>query len=253
MNKKRSLVSIILPVHNDGNFLSDSIKSLLRQSYRNLEIIAIDDKSSDDSFKILKTIKKKDKRLRIYQNVKRYGIVTTLNRALKKAKGEYIAFTESSDVSVRDRLKKQLAFLSANPEVVAVGTQCYFISKKGKRIGKSVFPLENSKIYDSPLHGFSMQFETVMINRTLLPKDILKFGNGFYPFVFSDFLIKLLPYGKFANLPNFMHLHRNHPTEYISSVKRHAFSYIKLWLKSIESYDYTPSIRSLFRPLLKPV
>src|SRR3989344_1390069 len=106
--KIKPIVSIVLPVHNSERFLSDCIKSLKRQTYRKIEIIAIDDMSSDNSFKILKEFAKKDKRIRIYRNIKRYGIAITLNRLIKKAKGDFIAFMDSGDISSSQRIKKQI-------------------------------------------------------------------------------------------------------------------------------------------------
>ena len=208
----------------------------------------MDDMSHDSSFKILKEFAKKDKRIRVYRNVKRYGIGVTLNRIIRKAKGDFISFMDSSDISSPERAKKQLEFLKANPDVVAVGTQCRFINDKDKRLGKSSFPLENQLIYDSPLHGISMQFETVCVNRTLLPKDILKFKTSSNPFIYSDMLMKLLPYGKFANLKNYLHYHRKSPKTYFQDLRRNAFSFIKLWLISKSSYSYNAPLTSLITP-----
>ena len=222
--------------------------SLKRQSFRKIEIIAMDDMSHDSSFKILREFAKKDKRIRVYRNVKRYGIGVTLNRIIRKAKGDFIAFMDSSDISSPERAKKQLEFLKANPDVVAVGTQCRFINDKDKRLGKFSFPLENQLIYDSPLHGISMQFETVCVNKNLLPKDILKFKTSSNPFIYSDMLMKLLPYGKFANLKNYLHYHRKSPKTYFMDLRRNAFSFIKLWLISKSSYNYNAPLTSLFAP-----
>lgn len=249
MNKK-PLITIILPVHNSDKFLLECLKSLKRQTYKNIEVLAIDDSSKDSSYKILKDFRKKDPRFKVGKNVKRYGIVMTLNRLLKKAKGDYIVFCDSTDFMHRDRVKKQFLFLKTHPEIVAVGTQCLFIKKDGRRIKKSKFPQENSQIYSSPLHGISMQFETVMINKTMLPKDILKFDSNIIPFIYSDFLIKLLPFGKFANLSSTLHYHRNNPNIYLRSAKTNPYSFVKLWLKSVMIHDYSPSVRSLFSPLM---
>src|SRR3989344_8841883 len=251
MNKVKPIVSFVLPVHNSERFLASCLMSLKKQSLRKIEIIAIDDRSSDSSFKILKEFAKKDKRIRIYRNVKRYGIGVTLNRLIGKAKGDFIAFMDSNDISARSRIKKQLEFLLKNPEIVAVGSQCRFINDKDKRLGKSSFPLKNQSIYDSPLHGISMQFETVCINKTLLPKDVLKFTNSSSPFIYSDVFIKLLPYGKFANLSQYFHYHRNDPKAYFGDLRIHLISLIKLWIKSIANYDYQLSIKSFFTPLIK--
>ena len=251
MNNTKSLISILLPVHNSAETLSECIQSLLSQSYKQIEIIAINDFSSDKSSTILNSFKKQDKRLKIYKNVKRYGVSVTLNRMVKKAKGSFIAFMDTDDISSPNRLKKQLNFLLKNPDVVAVGSQCTFIDSTGKKIGRSDFPTSNNLIYQNPLHGISMQFETVLINKTLLPKDVLKFHTGSNPFIYSDIFMKIMPYGKFANLEDFLHFHRNDPKIYLSDVKRNIVSLVKLWIKSKALYDYQPPLRSFFSPLIK--
>src|SRR3989344_8963907 len=121
MKKTKPIVSILLPVHNADRYLSDCLKNLVSQSFRQIEIIAIDDCSSDNSYKILQSFAKKYKKVRVYKNIKRYGIVMTLNRLLRRAKGQHIAFMDAGDVSNKQRIKKQVEFLAENPEVVAVG------------------------------------------------------------------------------------------------------------------------------------
>lgn len=249
---KKPLVSILLPVHNSQKHLKECIASIRRQSYRNIEIIVIDDRSNDSSYKILRTLKKRNKRARVYRNVKRYGIAVTLNRLVRRAKGQIVGFVSANDILHRERVKRQVLYLLKNPEVVALGTQCVFINKKNIPIGKSGFPEENKAIYsNSPLHGVSMQLETVLINKSNLPKDIIKFEATSLPFIYSDFLIKLLPYGKFENLGGFLHRHRKNPNDYLSDLRRHALSLAKLWIKSVDSYDYQPSFRLLFSNILK--
>jgi glycosyltransferase involved in cell wall biosynthesis len=253
MNGSKSipLVSILLPIHNSSGFLPECLKSLINQRYSAIEIIAIDDCSKDNSFKILKEFAKKDKRIRVYKNIKRYGMAVTFNRLAKKSKAKFIAIMGASDISSVDRIKKQMNFVIKNQETAVVGCQCVFIDKKNKHIRKSDFPYENNFIYQSPLHGISMQFETVLINRNLLPKDILKFDVNSKPFMYSDLLMKLLPYGKFANLKKSLYYRRSNPTAYPSDLRKHFPSLLKLWFRSIFSYDYHPSLRSLFSPLAK--
>lgn len=251
--KDKPLISVILPVHNAADTLSQCIVSLLTQSYKNIEIIAIDDSSSDKSYSILRRLKKKSKKIRIYKNVKRYGIAVTLNRAIKKAKGNYITFMDTSDYLSKDKFKKQIQFLINNPNFVALGTQCNFINENDKKIGKSSFPTENSLIYENPLHGISMQFESVLINKALLPKDVLRFNVNSNPFIYSDITMKIMSYGKFANLNSFLHYHRNNPKNYLFDLKNNIVSLVKLWLKHKTLNDYSPSIRSFFSPLIKSV
>ncbi len=252
MKRIKPTVSILLPVHNSEKHLGKCLKSLLHQSYRALEVIAIDDASTDNSYRILSKFKKRDKRLKVYKNVKRYGYAVTLNRLFNRAKGQFIAFADADDISEKERIKKQRDFLVENPNIVAVGTQCRFINESDKRIGKSKFPSRNRFIYQNPMHGISLQFETLLINRHNLPKDLLKVDTNSHPFTYSDFLMKLLPYGKFANLTQYLYLHRRNPADYFSDIKENLFSLAKLWIKSAALYDYRPSIRSVFSSVVRP-
>ncbi len=249
--REKPAVSILLPVHNSEKHLSECLKSLLMQSYRPIEIIAIDDSSTDSSYKILLKFKKKDKRLKVYKNVKRYGYAVTLNRLFNRAKGQFIGFMDADDINEKDRIKKQHEFLISNPNVVAVGTQCRFINENDKRIGKSKFPAKNRFIYQNPLHGITLQFETLLINRHNLPKDVLKVNTNSHPFTYSDFLMKLLPYGKFANLTTYLYMHRRNPQDYFSDIKQNLLSLAKLWVKSAADYSYRPSLRSVFSSVVK--
>lgn len=253
MKQQKPLISILIPVHNASSHLAECIRSIKKQSFKNIEIIAIDDFSKDSSFTVLKKLKKHEKRLRIYRNVKRYGIAVTMNRLLGKAKGSYIAFASTQDLFTKNKLKKQLDYLDKNPQVVAVGTQCLFINEKGRKIGRSTYPLESQEISLNPLHGISMQFETVLINKNLLPKDILRFDVSSHPFLYSDIFIKIMPYGKFANLKTALYMHRRNPKTYIMDVKGNIFSLIKLFIRSRALYDFDVPLRSFFSPLIKSV
>lgn len=251
---KKPLVSLLIPVRNDARFLEESLKSIRRQLYKKLEIIAIDDRSTDSSWKILQAFKKKDKRIKIYRNVKNYGTVMTLNRLVRKAKGDFVGFPSARDLLHRERIKKQVSFLLKNQDVVVLGTQCVFVNKKNRKIEESQFPLNNKDIYDnSPLHGLSMQFETVIINRALLPKDLIRFENNFKPFMYTNFLVKLLPYGKFENLEGYLHRHRKHPKVYLEDLQKNAFSLAKFWIIGSPEYNFRNSLRILFSSIITPL
>ena len=160
---------------------------------------------------------------------------------------------DTSDISKTDGLAKQYRFLTKNPDYVAVGSQCNFIDEEGKKIGASSFPTVSEDIYKNPLHGITVQFETLLINRLSLPKDILKFNIASNPFIYSDIFLKIIQYGKVGNLSGVLHLHRNHPNTYLEDVRKNIFSLFKLLIKSKTFYDYQSPIRAFFYPLFKSV
>ena len=243
-----NLVSIVLPVYNAASTLPECLESLLNQTYKDIEVIAIDDSSRDDSYRILRDFKKKDPRLKIFKNKKRYGLSICFNRALKRAKGGYIAFMDAHDKSTLHRIKRQLTFLTQNPKVAAVGAQCTYISTDGKTLEKSSFPHDLQSIKQGLVSGLSVRFETLMINRRRIPKDLLKFSNNAYPFIYTDILHKILQYGAVANMEQYLHYHRE--------VKKKAYAQLdrvekfvsmgKLWFKTLSNEETRPPLKDLF-------
>ena len=253
MKLNESLISVVLPVTNAEAFLPTCLESLLKQNYENIEIIAIDDKSKDDSYAILKRFKALDERVRVYRNKKRYGLSVCYNRAIKKARGQFITFMNPYDKNALNRFQRQVRFLSQNQKVVAVGTQVTHIDGKEKNLETTKFPQSHEAIYQNFLRGFSMQFESVLINRFLLPKDILKFRSNTKPFIYTEVFVKILQYGQFANLSGALYYHRKYISE--ASVKltkiKKSLELGKLWVKSVSEHDYRPSVSSILSPRLE--
>src|SRR5882672_11909323 len=170
MKLKDTVVTVILPFYNASKFLPDCLNSLAAQTYQDLQIIAIDDHSSDDSLKVVRRYKKQFANLEIYSNKKHYGLAICYNRALKRARGQYIAFMKPHDINAISRFKRQVNFLLNNPKTVAVGTQYTSINEFNKKLERSDLPEEHKTIYETLIHTSSLHPETVMINRVLLPK-----------------------------------------------------------------------------------
>ncbi|MDP3941898.1 MAG: glycosyltransferase family 2 protein [bacterium] len=254
MKLNESLVSIIVPVYNVSTFLPKTVESLLRQSYKDLEVILVDDGSRDDTYKIAQILKKCDSRIRVLRNKKRYGPAVSFNRAMQKATGQFVTFMNPTDIASAYKIKKQVQFLRGNPKVVAVGTQCSIV-KNGKYKEKTAFPKEHEQIYPTLLHGISMRFETALINRHLLPKDLIRFTTNTYPFIFSSLFLKMLQYGQISNLSQ--HLHTQFEdmsaTYHKQDTKGRIASHIGLFVKSFTEHDYRPSIKAFLEPFTTPV
>lgn len=248
---KHPTLSILLAVHNVGHYLPDCLDSILNSSYTDFEIIALDDFSRDDTWKVLRIYNQLDKRIRIYRNVKHYGKALTLNRAIRKAKGQFIALMDGKDMMYKNRLKKQLTFLKKNPKVVAVSTQCTFINANGKKTGTSNFPQHTETIYHRPLHGIALDFETAMINKQVLPKDLLYFNTSESTVLYSDIIMRLLQFGDIINLPTFLQYRRTENPHRKTTFKKIP-SLIKLWIQSMDSYDYRPNLRSFLNTFRSP-
>lgn len=106
------LVSVIMPSYNTGKFIAESINSVLSQTYNNLELIIVDDCSTDNTDEVVKSFD--DKRIRYFKNEKNSGAAVSRNRALREAKGKWIAFLDSDDLWIEDKLEKQIKFMREN-------------------------------------------------------------------------------------------------------------------------------------------
>lgn len=107
------LVSIIMPSFNTGKYITETIESVLAQSYKNWELIIVDDCSSDNTDEIVSTYLSDD-RIHYLKNEKNSGAAFSRNTALRKAKGKWIAFLDSDDLWMPEKLEKQLSFMKSN-------------------------------------------------------------------------------------------------------------------------------------------
>lgn len=106
------LVSVIMPSYNTAKFIDKSISSVLNQTYQNFEIIIVDDCSTDNTDEVVASIK--DERIKYIKNEKNSGAAVSRNKALKEAKGRWIAFLDSDDLWEAEKLEKQINFMKEN-------------------------------------------------------------------------------------------------------------------------------------------
>ena len=106
------LVSIIMPSCNTANFIAESIQSVINQTYKNWELLIVDDCSTDNTDEVVASFK--DKRIRYFKNKKNSGAALTRNKAMRKAQGEWIAFLDSDDLWMPEKLERQIDFMKKN-------------------------------------------------------------------------------------------------------------------------------------------
>ncbi len=142
------LVSIIVPAHNSAKTIEAAIESLQKQSYKNLEIIVVDDQSSDQGPELVRAIASQDSRVRLCQSQSRGGAALTRNIGMQEARGEFISFQDADDWSTEDRVQRQLAALLAHPR--AILSVCDYqrqdasghpVSVNGRTVGRSIISM----------------------------------------------------------------------------------------------------------------
>lgn len=246
MKKQTSnLISIVMPVYDAGSFLRQALDSVLSQTYKNWELICVDDGSIDNSFNILQEYALTDLRIKVYKNKKNQGVSATTNFAISKSQGQYLARMDADDVMTPDRLEKQIKYLRKNPQVLVLGGQCSLINEKSENIGKKMFPLTHQEIYKMMYEAMPIQQPTMIINLKLLPKDFSWYEKKTNTAEEVDLLFRLFKYGEFANLPDYVLNYRLHGQNLSLKNPKMTFKITYQTRKmAISKYGYNPTLKA---------
>lgn len=243
---KKPLVSVIMPARNAGKFLVEAIDSILGQTYKNFELIIINDASRDETSRILSMYKRKDKRIKLITNKSRLGVSRSASLGIIKAKGAFIARMDADDIAYPTRLEKQVKFLLGNKHLVAAGGQCDLIDSSGSRIGEKKFPQRDSKIREMIFMTVPMQQPTLMVNRNILPSNFVWYEDNYSSAEELSLLFKLFQYGELANLKEKVLSYRIHgENTSLINPKQTFYLTLRTRIASIFKYGYTPSLNGI--------
>lgn len=202
-------VSVILPVYNADLFLEESIQSILGQFYSDIELIVVNDGSSDRSADIISGWAAKDVRLKVF-NQQNAGLVSALNKGIELANGKYIARMDADDIAVPDRLGKQVAYLEANPDISVLGTQMEIFGDDVKKYKRSKYPTQPSRVLKELQAGRNpICHPSVMMRRSTL-NDIGGYRSFFTSAEDYDLWLRLSEVSGIANLPEVLLRYRQH-------------------------------------------
>lgn len=124
MNKPE--ISVLMPVFNTKEeYLRESIESILDQSFENFELIILDDGSKNNAKEVIKSYVEKDKRVKFFENEENKGVSYSRNKLIELANGKYIAWQDSDDISVENRLKYQHDYMERNPDITVLGSNIF--------------------------------------------------------------------------------------------------------------------------------
>jgi len=127
-------VSVVIPVHNGEKYLAQAIESVLAQTYRDFELLIVDDGSTDGSRAVMDCYARRNDRIRILSQANR-GVSAAGNLGFEEARGAWVARLDADDIFLPDKLQRQIAFIRQHPDVRIVGTLGYFINCAGRLIG----------------------------------------------------------------------------------------------------------------------
>lgn len=190
------LVSVLMPVYNAQETVIESLNSIINQTYQNLEIIVINDGSSDESERLVRSLT--DKRITIYANDTNRGIIKTLNRGLQLARGKYIARMDADDISLPTRIEEEVKLMEQHPEVVVCGTDIELFSDTGRKLPKPFLVSGDSRELKSRLAvATCFAHPSVIIRKSVLDKHRLAYDSNYLHAEDYKMWLDLSPYGEF--------------------------------------------------------
>jgi len=202
---KNPRVTVLMPLYNGEKFLREAIASILGQTFADFELLIVDDGSTDSSAEIVTDFR--DGRIQFVRNTANLGIEASLNLGLEMARGEFIARMDCDDISLPLRLKKQVEFLTAHPEVAACGT---WLKTFGKCSAEWRFPLEHDEIMARMIFQNSLPHAPVMLRKGVLRCNRLNYRADFPGAEDYDLWTRLMTRARLANLPEVLYYYRQY-------------------------------------------
>jgi GT2 family glycosyltransferase len=202
------LVSVLVSAHDAEAFLRPALDSVLRQTHGDLELIVVDDESTDATAEILASID--DPRLVLLRNDERLGLAASLNRALDHARGRYVARLDTDDIAFPRRLERQLARMQDGSSPAILGSAVMELDGNGRAGELHVMPRGSDAVRWAALFSSPFFHPSVLIDRELLEREGLRYDTEFLESEDYDLWARLLRVAQGDNLAEPLVLYRVH-------------------------------------------
>ena len=187
-------ISVVMPCYNEETNVGSAIESILSQTFQDIELIIIDDCSTDKTYEILEKYEERDSRIRVFRNSVNMGVAESANIGIKNSKGDYIARMDADDVSLPKRLEKQYQYMKENKNTILLGTLCENIDCYGNR--KLIhLPNQDKEIReylkkDNPFIQSSIMFKKIFSGSLIQYKELKVYED-------YDLWLRLGGYGEY--------------------------------------------------------
>ncbi len=200
-------ITVLMSVWNGERFLREAIESILHQTYTDFEFLIINDCSHDLSRNII--LSYKDPRIRLIENEKNLGLTCSLNKGLMLAKGKYVARMDADDISMPERLEKEIAFMDDHPDHAVVGTFLKVINDNSEVIYTIEKPVDDARIREF------LKKDNCIAHGSAMIRKICLFEAGLYDESFEksqdyDLWLRISEMYKISNIPEYLYMWRIH-------------------------------------------
>ena len=243
---KSPTISVILSVYNQEKYIESAIQSILNQTFKDFELIIINDASTDKTANVLRSYK--DPRVKRFNNKKQLGLAKSLNKAISLSRGKFIARMDADDIAHPMRFKKQIEFLRKNPKVALCGTAVNLIDLYSTQIGTKAYPSTHNQLKQVIMRFNPIIHPTIMLRRSCLSTQAYDPSlNGAEDY---DLYLRVSQTHQLVNLKEKLLDYRINPRGISFNTYNHTLlQALKARLKALSTYHY-PQWQYIY--LIKP-
>ena len=195
-------ITVLMAVYNGEKYVREAIESILSQTFKDFEFLIVDDGSDDTTPRILAEYK--DSRIKIVHNPKNIGLAASLNTGLKLSSGKFIARQDADDISMPERLDRQVSFIHNKKDIALVGTWVLTINSNGEKVDKVIYPCDDATIRKNIVlrnqfaHGSVMYRKEAVVSAGCY-NELFRFSEDY------NLWVRLVEFGEAANIPEFLY------------------------------------------------
>lgn len=249
----KPLVSVIMSVYNGSQFIWDSLSSIYNQTFKDYELILIDDGSVDNTFHLLKRFKRfvefqdgNSSNIKIFRSSCNKKLPFRRNQAISESKGELITIQDADDISLENRIEKEVEFLENNKDVFCVGSYAIDINAKGEEIGRKTYPPPFTKDIINIITSRDKYFLNPIIDPSTMfrKKDFVEIGGytlreNIHTVLDYDLWLRALLEDKMiCNIQEFLIKYRKHEKSITNSKKNEMIkAHMIVWRDFVNKYQ----------------
>ncbi len=244
MESTSPLISVIIPAFNAELYIQEALESVCNQSYVNIEIIVIDDGSSDKTREIIERFE--DNRIRLISRENR-GLIATLNEAIEISRGDYIARMDADDICLNERLDTQVKYLRKHHNIGLLFTSIEYIDENGKQIRKKVSAKSRKLEPVELLFGCPVCHPTVMFDMTKLKKSDIQYDEAYCLAEDFELWTRLVSVTEIGIINEVLFRYRIHPNSITSkNNEKQRIVATKALIKNLTSNQKTSTFSHLY-------
>jgi glycosyltransferase involved in cell wall biosynthesis len=208
LKSSTTLISVIIALYNAEDFIAETLNSVLNQTHKNLEIIIINDCSTDNSKQIV--LSHNDPRIVYLENAANMGECYTRNYGIKQVTGEFIAVLDADDLAHLDRFAKQLTQMQNNPELGVCGCYAQYI---GAKTGEWKYPVTNTEIKCRLLWGSAIVHSSAFIRTSVVCEHGIIYDKNYRTAGDYKYWVEISKHAQLHNIPEVLIQYRIHPKQ----------------------------------------